>query len=224
MKQLQIFGDSILRGVIYSAEKNSYHLSRDCRYSSLADCGVEVINNSKMGATIDKGARILRERLQDCTPDTLVLLEYGGNDCAYDWQKISEDPSGRFDPVTPVDAFLQEYTEAIRFAQRRGAKVAVSNLAPIHAEKYMNWISRGKSYENILTWLGDVAHLSRWQEYYSRLAERLALRTGCMLFDLRTAFLADPHFSRLISEDGIHPTQAGHDLVSAALRRFALSA
>ncbi len=221
IKRMELFGDSILRGVIYSAEEGRYGLSRDCRYRLIAEQGIEVLNHCKMGATIERGLDVLKSRLAHCDEGTLVLLEYGGNDCAYDWQRVSDDPCGVHLPVTPEEAFLKHYGEAISYARSKGASVALSSLAPISAEKYMKWISRGKSYENILNWLGDVGHLSRWQEYYSRLVERLAKETGCPVFDLRSAFLCEDRFPELICEDGIHPTQKGHDIVARELCAFA---
>ena len=55
--------------------------------------------------------------------------------------------------------------------------------------------------------------LYRWQEYYNDLVCRLSRELSCPLLDLRPEFLRSPVFPSLISADGIHPTQAGHDLV-----------
>ena len=101
-----------------------------------------------------------------------------------------------------------------------GATVMMANMIPIDAERYMQTISKGNSYENILSWLGDVSMLYRFQEHYNRLVEQLSMETGCPLIDLRGAFLLSHDYKALISSDGIHPTEAGHDLIEKTLRDF----
>ena len=55
--------------------------------------------------------------------------------------------------------------------------------------------------------------LYRWQEYYNAMVAQLSRAFGCRLVDLRTEFLKSRVFPTLIGADGIHPTQAGHDLI-----------
>lgn len=220
MKSLKIFGDSILRGVIYSSEQQKYKLCDDCKFKSLASYDVDAHNYAKMGLTIDGGLNALHSKLDNCDENTTVLLEFGGNDCDYKWADVSADPEGSFVPNTPADAFVEKYSNAIEFARSRGATVAVANLVPIDPVKYMKWISRGLNYDNIMHWLGDVTMLSRWQEYYSRLTEQIAAMTGCRLLDLRNAFLLDHGFSDLLCADGVHPTQRGHNIIKERITAF----
>ena len=221
MKQLMIFGDSIMKGVTFNGQK--YQLCQEHNFDFLAKRNIAVQNFSKMGATVTAGLSILKRKLaaQPDASDTTVLFSFGGNDCDYDWAKVSADPDGAFLPNTPQDAYIDAYRDAIRTAQDAGARVAVTSLLPIDAERYMQHISAGNSYDNILHWLGDVGHLYRWQEYYSSLSCMLARAFGCQLVDLRSEFLKGKNFRMLLSSDGIHPTQAGHDIihncVSAAL-------
>ena len=86
----------------------------------------------------------------------------------------------------------------------------LTSLVPIDATKYMNFISRGLSYDNILSWLGDVNMLYRWHEGYNRAVEQLADVCSLPLFDLRGEFLYTHAFKSLICDDGIHPTAEGH--------------
>ena len=60
-------------------------------------------------------------------------------------------------------------------------------------------------------------HLYRWQEYYNAMACSLARSLGCRIVDLRTKFLQSDEFASLISDDGIHPTQKGHDLIHRSI-------
>ena len=55
MQRIQIFGDSILRGVLRE-ESGKLKLRADPQYSYISDLGYEVHNNARVGATIVKGA------------------------------------------------------------------------------------------------------------------------------------------------------------------------
>lgn len=220
MKKLEIFGDSILRGVMFSAEQNKYHLCDDHDYASVSGLGVTVKNNAKMGATIARGAAVLERRLPAMDADTAVLLEFGGNDCDYDWQAISDNPAGDFLPNTPEQEFTDQYGKLIEKLKSRGITVFLSTLSPIDGEKYMRWITKGRSYDNVLRWLGDIPHLERWQAYYNRLVEEIAQKFSCPLWDLRRALVQQNDRHALIGADGIHPTQAGHDIIHRNLCAF----
>lgn len=211
MQNLIIFGDSIIKGVTYNGQ--SYHLCQQHDFDALAQAGVHVENYAKMGATIDAGLRQMEKKLQPCVGDTTVLLCFGGNDCDYNWKEISDNPAGSFLPNTPAGTFVDRYVAAIRKAQAAGARVAMTSLPPLDDGRYFAHISRGLSAENILQWLGDCGHLYRWQEYYNSLVCQLSRAFGCLLVDVRAEFLKNTQFRTLIGDDGIHPTQAGHDII-----------
>ncbi len=220
MKKLEIYGDSILRGVTYCAETGRYGLFTKDRFAALCASGVETKNNSRMGATVDRGLELLKRNLGEDAEGTVVLLEYGGNDCDYKWADVSEDPVGTFQPNTPEVVYTETYREAIRYARERGAIPVIASLVSIDAEKYMRWITKNLNYENILRWLGDVSMLSRWQEHYSRTAERLAYETGTPLLDLRSTFLLSHDYKSLLCDDGIHPTARGHEMIDREIGEF----
>ena len=68
MKNLKIFGDSIIKGVTYNGQ--SYHLCQEHDFDTLRAQGVTVENNAKMGATIDAGLKQLDRKLGACDSDT----------------------------------------------------------------------------------------------------------------------------------------------------------
>lgn len=223
MQRLELYGDSILKGVVYQSDVGRYRLCHSPRLTSLAEQGVTICNHSRMGATIEKGVRTL-ERRETCPEETLVLLEYGGNDCDFDWAAIAADPAGTHQPHTPEAKFLDGYRSAVELARSQGAKVAMLSLIPIDAQKYFSWISRNLNKENILRWLGDVSMLSRWQEHYNRLVEGLAKSMSCPLIDVRRDFLLSHQFDSLLCADGIHPTPVGHDLIAGHIASYLQSA
>ena len=222
MKKLFIFGDSILKGVTFSEEANRYKICLP-NYSGLSDNGIEVNNLCKMGATIEYGERILKEELSGMDGDSIVVFEYGGNDCDHKWKEISEAPDDTHSCNTAPALFEKLYTMCMEYARSVGARVLITNLPPLDSEKYMNWISRGLDYDVLLGWLGDKSMLYRWHENYNRLVERIAEKCGAELIDLRGAFLTSHNFKKLISADGIHPTADGHSLITKTLTDAILS-
>ena len=221
MKKIKIYGDSILKGVMYNEDLKRYKLF-GYRYEELLEQGIEVENNCRMGATVEQGFEILKATLDDCDKDTVVILEYGGNDCNYNWEAVSNNPQGEFLPNTPADKFEATYVQMIEYAKKKGAHVAVCNLVPIDSQKFMEWVSRGLSYDNILKWMGDVNRIGRWQEYYSRLSEKVAKITKCEILDLRTDFLTRS-MQNMIGLDGIHPSTEGHALISDIFQKTVLA-
>ena len=215
MKRLEIIGDSILKGVIYIGDTGRYHLYGSTLEQRLAEHGIVAHRNCRMGATIETGRSRLQALLdsREDLSDTQILLEFGGNDSSYDWALVSSAPELPHTPHTPPEVFSEVYASMIGAAQARGATVAAATLLPIDADKYMNFISRGLSYSNILSWLGDVSMLYRWHEGYDHAVRRIAGRCGCPLLDLREAFLCSHRFSGLLCDDGIHPTTEGHRLI-----------
>ena len=214
MKKFLLIGDSIMKGVIYSDQTKRYKLCDDFGYDTVANENIEINNNSQMGATIDVAIKKLEKLLPEDSSETTVLLEFGGNDCEYNWKTISDDPASTIDCKTPAKLFCELYTDAVRYARSKGAKVILSTLIPIDSERYMNWITRNLNYDNIFKWLHfDLSTLSRWQEYYNSLVEEIARKLYCPIVDLRSDFLASRSYRELICADGIHPTQEGHNLI-----------
>lgn len=212
-KRLIIYGDSILRGVTYCEQKGGYRLRNGYRMEKISAQGIDVVNHARMGATITRGLDLLCHHAQECEPGDTVLLEFGGNDCDYEWGEIARDPEGEFLPHTPEAEFVERYRNAVAQVRERGAQVMLATLVPVDADKYLHWITRERSYDNILRWLGDVSMLYRWQEHYNRIVERLAREVACPLVDLRERFLLSHNYKNLLSYDGIHPTERGHALI-----------
>ena len=220
MKQLMIFGDSILRGITYSEEMKKYRLCAGYKLPSLTELGYDVVNHSRMGATVTRGLDMLDGGLPQCDNDTVILLEYGGNDCDHNWDEVAANPAVMHLPNTPEAEFIRKYSTAIERTLATGATVIMCPLLPIDADKYMNWISQKRSREDILRWLGDVSMLYRFQEHYNDLVEQLARTYGCPLLGYRKDFLLSHRYSDLMCRDGIHPTEAGHDLIEASVANF----
>ena len=213
MNKLYLVGDSVMKGVMFLSGQQKYKIYGGEDFCELRRDGIEIANRSRMGATVVYGAQSLERTLKDTPEGSAVIFEYGGNDCDFDWKTVSEDPDGEHQPNTPAELFKKTYCECIDRARERGIKVAVTNLIPLDAEKYLDFICRGLSRENILRWLGDASMLYRWHEFYNKIVEDVAREKNCPLIDLRSEFLLSHSYSELICDDGIHPTESGHRLI-----------
>lgn len=219
MTSIQIFGDSILRGVLRE-ESGKLKLRADPQYSYISDLGYEVHNNARVGATIVKGAEILRRKLSQLGRSAIVVFGFGGNDCDFDWSAMTEDPCADYQPHVALKEFAALYTRVIRETQETGATTAVCNLVPLDSEKYFRWICTQGSKEVILQWLGDPEMLYRWHESYNRTVEAIAESTGSRLINVREAFLTRHDYKRLIGIDGIHPTEEGYAVLDEVFASY----
>ena len=212
MTTVHFFGDSILRGALRE-ESGKLKLRADPQFSYISDLGIDVHNNARVGATIVKGAEILRRKLSQFGKSAAVVFGFGGNDCDFDWKTMTDDPAADYRPHVELGEFTRLYTRLIREVQETGAVTAVCNLVPLDSEKYFRWICTQGSPEVILQWLGDPEMLYRWHERYNRAVESVAESTGSQLLNVREAFLTRHDYKQLIGIDGIHPTEAGYAVI-----------
>ncbi len=219
---ITVYGDSILKGVLL--EDGKYRIEHRWERSLAALYGLVIKNCSRFGSTLEKALSLIR-RDADKKYDEgeVAVLEFGGNDCDYDWAAISAEPDGIYDCKTPPEKFRRMYREAIDLVRGSGRRPVVLTLPPVHSERYLEYICRGGlSSGNILHWLGDVNHIYRWQAKYSHMARRIAEEKQAELIDVRRAFITDSRGpDELTCDDGIHPSYAGQQLIyetiSAAL-------
>ncbi len=213
-----IFCDSVCRGVILDGAKKKYQFLKD-NFASLFSriTGVSVCNYAAFGCTIPKGGKTMERHLGELPGYDSVLLEFGGNDCDFNWKEISEHPDEDHLPNTPIEAFTEQYRKMVRTVRQKGGNPILLTLPPLDAERYFNWLSVGLNPANILKWLGDVNRIYRWHEYYNMAVCRVAAQLHAPLLDIRSAFLEHRDFRSLLCEDGIHPNEKGHALISAVL-------
>jgi lysophospholipase L1-like esterase len=217
MKKLLIFGDSILKGITYVPELESYHILKGARFSKLREKGVEIENHSRMGSTISRGLREIKKYVTGDMTDTAVIIGYGGNDCNFDWRSVSDHPDEAHFPKIREDEFSKEYVDCLNHCADHGADVYVTTMVPLDSRKFTDWVSRGNDKNKILGWLGDISMPRRWHEHYNNLVMCAALQSRAGIIDVRTPFLLSHDFDQLICADGIHPTEKGHRLVEGTI-------
>ncbi|MEE0439602.1 MAG: SGNH/GDSL hydrolase family protein [Ruminococcus sp.] len=219
--QIGVFGDSISKGVVFQEEANRYGTVKKELQAELHQWtdDLQVDNFSIMGCTIRKGLSVLQRHLPKIKKYQNVLLEFGGNDCDFDWKDVSEHPNISHQPNTPPEEFEALYTEMIGEIRKQGGSPILLSLPPLDPQRYFNWISRNLNAANILHWLGGVDTIYRWQEMYSMKVALLASKLSVPFIDFRSAFLERHHYGNLLCADGIHPNLEGHKLIYRTIRR-----
>jgi len=208
-----VYGDSILKGVIF--ENGRYVVERAWQNRLAERFGLTIRNRSRFGCTIGRAIASIRRDSESLSENGYALLEFGGNDCDYDWAAIAADPAGNYEPNTPPKRFMDTYREAIGLIRKGGRIPVALTLPPIHSELYFNFICRGGlSGDRILRWMGTADRIADWQRKYSAMAEQVAREQGVLLIDLRRAFPADADALReYLCIDGIHPSRRGQALL-----------
>lgn len=214
IRKVILFGDSILRGIILN-EDNRYVISKHIDWETIAGkLDVDIDNRSKMGATVSHGIGSLTKLLSQESDIYAIVLEYGGNDCDFNWTDVASSKSKQYQPFTQTDLFEQTLSEMITMIKARNIKVILMTLPPISAAKYFPWITRnGIDKDNILYFLGDVDRIYRQQELYNEIVVKLAHEHNIDLVHARTKFLKADNFQDLLCEDGIHPNAEGEQLI-----------
>jgi len=209
-----VFGDSIGKGVILDGDTGRY---KSLQFDSMAPLDnykdVHLKNYSMFGCTVAKGLSLIERHRGELAGFDHVLLEYGGNDCNFMWNEVSDNPGNKHHPKTPLESFIGIYKNAVNKIQETGAKPILLTLPPIDAKKFLHWVSKGISKENILKWLGGADMIYRWHEMYSLAVLKLAKMTGVPVVDIRSEFLCRHDLPELISNDGMHPTRKGYELI-----------
>jgi lysophospholipase L1-like esterase len=152
--------------------------------------------------------------------DDIVIIEYGGNDCDFNWSDIANDPEKMHQPKTTLDNFKKSLQEIVDMFKSLDITPILMNLPPLEPERYFEWISRGLSRENILKWLGDVAKIYRWQEAYNSALEWVARQNSCKLINVRESFLTSYDYISNFCIDGIHPNEKGQKRILEAMLAF----
>lgn len=208
-----LWGDSIGKGVVYDETRGRYAiLKENCVHllSKALDCPIE--NHAVMGATAAQGMERMRDDFLHA--GGLAVLEFGGNDCDMPWKEISEAPEKEYRPRATIEEFMKSLEQLVDRVRGAGMDAMLVAPPPLDAEKYFSWISRGLNADAILSFLGDVQHIARWQAQYAGAVREVAVRTGSRLMDLSGAFSGVENIGNYYCLDGIHPNARGHQALA----------
>ena len=218
VRNIGLWGDSIGKGVIYDETRGRYAILKESCVNLLAKKLEHPIeNHAVMGATAAQGMERMREDyLQE---GGLAVIEFGGNDCDMPWKEISEAPEKEYRPRATIEEFMKALEKLVSRVQGAGMEAMLVAPPPLDAEKYFAWVSRGLNAEAILSFLGDIQHIARWQAGYAAAVREVAARTGSRLLDLGNAFSGVEQIGDYYCLDGIHPNAQGHRMLAREAER-----
>jgi len=216
-ESLQIWGDSLLMGIVYDEQRNAYTVYKESCINALKSvASFPVKNHSQMGCT---AAQALRKIKNDPpTGGGVALIEFGGNDCNMEWAAVAANPVAVHQPKTPPAQFAAELEEIVGLVRAAGMQPMLAVPTPLHTARYFDWITKGLDSSAVLSFLGDMHRVYRWQELYAVTVLRIAAKQNCPVVDLRSPFLERDHYEDLLCIDGMHPNAAGHALMFETIR------
>ena len=197
MTDICVLGDSISKGIVFDDLKERYAVLNDNFISLLQrEFGTKIKNFASFGATITKGLRIFEERYSSIKSHKYTLIEFGGNDCNFNWEQISVTPNAEHLSKTPLSEFKATYEDIIEKTMYAGSRPILLTLPPLERNRFFEWVSR------------DL----------NKMILELADEYGIQIFDIRKPFLELGDYSDYICIDGMHPNAAGHKLIAKYLR------
>ncbi|MGN0471106.1 MAG: SGNH/GDSL hydrolase family protein [Acutalibacteraceae bacterium] len=225
IKKIGIWGDSILKGVVFDEAVGKYRSLKNCAVNLIKNrnLNIDIKNNSRFGCTAPKAEKNLEQFLNDGYRADLVLLEFGGNDCDYNWAEVSADPDSEHSPNTPLSKFIDSMHNMINLLIKHKIQPVLMNLPPISAEKYFDWITKPDNVnpDNVLHWLKEKYVIYRQQENYSHAIDNMAREYNIPLIDVREPFLEIRDYDNYLCVDGIHLNEKGQALMSRTIEDFA---
>lgn len=222
MTKVTALGDSLTKGVVLT-ETNKYSLTENSYLDIVSrELDLQVSNYGRFGSTIDMGDAMIGRHSDEIASSEYTFIEYGGNDCDFDWMKIADSPMEDFTPKTTLEEFKEKFVRLIDKVRTLGSKPIIISLPPILSTPYFSFFSRLMSEEqkvNVISWLGGSTDIiSRWHESYNRALFMIAKETQTPIIDITTPFdTFRGDISSLYCADGIHPNAQGHRMIAATI-------
>ena len=156
MNNIFAFGDSIMKGIVASPSQLEegivkYVISSQGFVNRVGESGGQIIRNlSRFGSTIFGGLNNIDRHLREIKAGDRVVLEFGGNDCNFDWKAIAADPLGVHKPQVGLREFHQLYVSAIEKIRSVGATPVMLSLPALLPQRFFDFVSKGLDKANIL--------------------------------------------------------------------------
>ena len=224
MEQIKIaaLGDSLTKGVVLN-EENRYSILKQGFINIIGEkLDLCIRNYAKFGCTIGFGHTVIDRHPDDISAADYTLLEFGGNDCDFDWRNIAEEPDLDHKPKTILETFKEQFKRLIERVRELGSHPVIISLPPIDSENYFSFFSRFMSdnqKSNVMKWLGgDIGIIYRWHDMYNKALFEISEVTRTDIIDITSAFENyNGDIRSLFCNDGIHPNEEGHRLIANSI-------
>ena len=212
MSEIYLFGDSASQGLVLG-ENGQYRISRRGCIRLLKWKGFPIRNHAVHGYTVLQGLASFEQ--MPIEPGSRCVIQFGGNDCDLDWDAVSQEPGVFHDGRVPLREFRKDLSRFVREARERFLEpILVTPLALI-STRFYRWVSRERDADHILHYLhDDTESMYRWQERYATAVREVAESENCPLMDVRSWLLDRMDYPALFCADGIHPNEAGHEVIA----------
>lgn len=209
-----VVGDSITAGVIYLSDSERYVRYQGAFMARLSEAlGFELKNHSQFGCTSATALKKFRRFENDIRSSEHTIIMLGGNDSDFDWPEVARTPEVYHEGNETIAGFERNYNELLDRVEALGSKPIAMNLIPVDGRSYVEWIARRAERTGLMRFLGGFESIDHWNEAFSLAVMRVAERRGVPVIDIRSAFLERRRFDGLFSEDGIHPSPRGHEVI-----------
>ena len=169
----------------------------------------------RIGTHSGRHNRWLDRMLKNTRPGDLVVLQYGGNYCQFDWPTVAAHPDIDHLPLLSFGQFREFFTTAIAKARAKGANVALLTLPTLLPQRYFSLVCRNLDRQAILHWLGDDAcALNQWNEKYNDEIQSLGAQFQLPVIDINPAFLQHHYLDDCYAPDGMHPNAVGRSVIA----------
>ncbi len=215
-RKIVVWGDSLLKGVVYDEPSHRYRFSNRSCLDLLGQKQKEwsITNFSQYGQTSERALAKIKENLKENHDFDIAIIELGGNDCDFDWKEIAKNPTLDHLPKIPLGEFRQNVKSMVEEIRSYGILPVLTNLPPINAQRYFRFLSVNLDSKQILLWLQDVDNIYKTQEMYSLELNDLARELNVPLINVRTELLSERDYNDCLCADGIHLNETGHRRLS----------
>ena len=224
MTKVILLGDSIARGVVRDGPQEKYRVSsssfaKNCE----ASMDIKIENHAHLGSTVQQGLVTLHRIKEKVASADEAWLLFGGNDSNMDLTKIDDlSQPIIYRPRVDLATFQKKYSEVIKELQELGPKVTLLSLPPIALRKFLNSTRRSiHTSSGRCKWQKFIHHqpeiLTNWHEMYNLSIFKLAHKHQLPIIDLTTPFLQKGDCEPYFCDDGIHPNNRGHLLITNAI-------
>lgn len=208
-------GDSVTRGVSYVQGrlrilKNNYPAALQTLLHYPVE--VEVLNKGVFNDNSDGVLGRLAKDVFHVAPD-VVLVEIGGNDCNFRWNEVATNPDSEHEAIVPIERYIENLTTLVKTCRRQGVVPVLLTILPLDPVRYYQSIST-KYGAGIAHWISVCGGIEHWHGMYNRALRQLIQSLRVPSIDVRTGFKESGDLQELLSDDGIHPSESGYEVLS----------